>query len=114
MELLHALGDMLQCVGFFGGISLIILAGNKAKIDKMKAERQIWQQGAQPSDTSVLAELKALKQQVSEMQSTGHQFDISFDAALGRLEERVGRVETKTSTLAAASAPSEQFQRIGQ
>ncbi|MGI4789969.1 MAG: hypothetical protein ACRYFS_14100, partial [Janthinobacterium lividum] len=114
MEFAHAIGDILECLGFFGGISLIVLASSKAKIDKMKAERQLWQQPAQQNDTAVLAELKAMKQQISEMQSTGHQFDISFDAALNRLEERVSRVETKVAVPPAVSVPTEQYQRNGQ
>ncbi|MGI4789375.1 MAG: hypothetical protein ACRYFS_11070, partial [Janthinobacterium lividum] len=94
MEFVHTINDILGFVGFFGAFSLVILANSKAKIDRMKTERQMWQQPAQQNDTAVLAELKAMKQQISEMQSIGHQFDISFDAALNRLEERVSRVET--------------------
>ena len=55
-----------------------------------------------PND-SVLEEVRALRRQVEQMQSTCHQFDLSFDAALSRLEERVHRVESKLS--AAEEAP---------
>ena len=48
-------------------------------------------------DSAVLTELKALKQQMAEMHNTSHQFDISFDEALGRMEGRVGRLETKNA-----------------
>ena len=97
MEFVHAISDILECLGFFGGISLLVLASSKAKIDKMKAERQLWQQPAQYSDTAVLTELKTMQQHMAEMQSTSHQFDLSFDAALNRLEERVNRLETKSA-----------------
>jgi hypothetical protein len=50
---------------------------------------------------SVLAEVQALRRQMEQMQSTGHQFDLSFDAALTRLEERVHRVEIKQMSTAA-------------
>jgi len=113
MELLHALGECLQALGFFGGISLIILAGNKAKLDKMRAEREIMQQSFAPRGESTSAELQALKQQVSEMQSTSHQFDISFDAALSRLEERIGRVETRVAAVPTMASQPEEAQPLG-
>jgi len=77
----------------------------QAKIAKMKAETEV-QRGASaplPNDT-VLAELKAMRQQMEQMQSTSHGFDISFDEALGRLEGRVGRLETKSAASAGTSA----------
>ena len=111
---MHMLNDLLQFVGYFGGFSAVILAISKARIDRMKAERQTWQTPAAATDPALLEELKAMRRQMSEMQNTGHQFDLSFDAALNRLEERVSRVETKVAVPAAVSAPAEQFQRIGQ
>ena len=93
---MHIFSDIIGYIGFFGGISAVILASSKARIDKMRAERQIWQQPA-TSDPALLEEMKAMRQQMGEMQSTSHQFDLSFDAALNRLEERVSRVETKTT-----------------
>ena len=111
---MHIFSDLIGYIGFFGGISAVILASSKARIDKMRAERQLWQQPASSSDSVVLAELKAMRQQIEEMQSTSHQFDLSFDAALNRLEERVSRVETKTAVIPAVSVPVEQLQHIGQ
>lgn len=96
MEIVHIFGNILEFLGFCGGVGLLVLANSKAKIDRMKAERQTWQQPA-ASDPALLEEMKAMRRQISEMQNTGHQFDISFDAALNRLEERVSRVETKTA-----------------
>lgn len=113
MEILHALSELVECLGFFGGIGVVILAANKAKIDKMRAEREIMQQSLTPRGESTSTELQALKQQISEMQSTGHQFDISFDAALSRLEERVNRVETKVAAAPTAAPQAEAVQRIG-
>ena len=116
MEILHGLSECLQALGFFGGIGLIILAGNKAKIDKMRAEREIMQQSLAPRGMNAPADLQGLKEQISEMQNTSHQFDISFDAALSRLEERVNRMEAKAAavpTPALSSAQAEEAQRIG-
>jgi len=110
--------------GTFGGIALIIWTSVQAKIAKIKAEAQVrrqladlpqdtavltegqgWrQQTNAPQDATILAELKAMRQQMEQMQSTSHQFDISFDEALGRLEGRVGRLETKSAASASTSA----------
>ena len=62
-----------------------------------------------PND-SVLEEVRALRRQMEQLQSTCHQFDLSFDAALSRLEERVSRVETR---VAAVPVQTEEVQRIG-
>lgn len=113
MELLHGIGQLVQMLGFFGGIGLVILASNKAKIDKMRAEREIMHQSLGPRGEGTSTELQALKQQVSEMQNTGHQFDISFDAALSRLEERVNRMETKVAVVPTAALSTEETPFLG-
>ena len=46
------------------------------------------------------------------MQNTGHQFDLSFDAALNRLEGRVDRIETRSSVYT-ATPPETQPLRNG-
>ncbi len=97
-------------LGGLSGIALIIWTSMMAKIARIKAEAQVRQMTAAPlPEAGVTAELKALRQQIAEMQSTGHQFDISFDAALERLESRVNRLETKsaTTTSTAASEPGQ-------
>ena len=53
-----------------------------------------------------------MRQQMEQMQSTSHAFDLSFDEALSRLEQRVGRVETKVAA-APTATPTEQAQRVG-
>ena len=95
------INDILQPLAVFGGIAMVIWASAKAKLEHRKLDMR---QG-QPLETRsplaedrVLAELKAMQQQMAEMQSTGHQFDISFDEALNRLEGRINRLETKSAT----------------
>ena len=48
------------------------------------------------------------------MQSTGHQFDISFDEALNRIEGRVNRLETKSAVATAQTAETPTTLRNGQ
>ena len=50
--------------------------------------------------------MKAMRQQMEQMQSTSHQFDISFDEALNRLEGRINRLETKSAVTSTAISPA--------
>ena len=96
-------------LSLFGGTALIIWISTQARIARIKAEAEALlirypsRTTAPLPDSNVAAELKALRLQVAEMQSTGHQFDISFDAALERLKGRVDRLETKST--AASTVP---------
>jgi hypothetical protein len=97
------LTGLFATVGTFGGIALIIWTSMMGKIARIKAEAEARRITAAPlpqsaSEGSVLAEIKAMRQQMEQMQSTSHQFDISFDEALNRMESRVSRLETKSAT----------------
>ena len=97
----------------FGGTALIIWTSMMAKIARIKAEAQARQMTSTPlPEAGITAELKALRQQVAEMSSTSHQFDISFDEALNRVEGRVSRLETKSAVSGTQTA--DQIQRNGQ
>ena len=99
--------------GSFGGVALIIWTSVQAKIARIKAEAEAHRIMAAPPPTdTVLAELKAMRQQMEQMQSTSHGFDLSFDEALNRMEGRVGRLETK-SAVGAATVPTEATLRNG-
>jgi hypothetical protein len=88
-----------------GGVSAIIGAAGWAKAERIRAERQGRAAPAQDAaqEGTVLAELKAMQQQMAEMHSTSHGFDLAFDEALNRLEGRVSRLETKAATPAPAT-----------
>lgn len=98
-----ALGATTALLGLFGGISLLVWTSTKAKIARIRAEREGTSASALPQDGAVLAELKAQQKQMAEMHSTSHQFDLSFDEALNRLEGRVSRIETKSATRSAGA-----------
>jgi len=97
-----------------GGVAAIIGAAGWSRAEHIRAERMGRAESASDTaqDAAVLAELKALKQQMAEMHSTSHQFDISFDEALSRMEGRVGRLETK-SAASVANASAEATMRNG-
>lgn len=103
----------ITMLSIFGGTSLIIWTSVQAKIARIKAEAQARQQSTPlPEDGAILAEMKAMRQQMEQMQSTSHGFDLSFDEALSRLEGRVGRLETKNAA-SVANAPAEATLRNG-
>ena len=97
-----AIDTALITFSCFGGTALIIWASMAGRIGRIKAEAESRRMSTvslpdRGSDTSVLAEVKALRQQVGEMSSTSHQFDLSFDEALNRQEGRINRLETKAA-----------------
>jgi len=103
--------------GSFGGVALIIWTSVQAKIARIKAEAEAHRIMAAPPPTdTVLTELKAMRQQMEQMQSTSHGFDLSFDEALNRMEGRVGRLETKSAvaTSVTTDAPSTLRNGLGQ
>ena len=92
------LTSLYSTLSGIGGIAVIIWVSVQARIARLRAEAQIRQQAASPpQDSELLAEFRALKQQVTEMHSTSHQFDLSFDEALNRLEGRIARLELKSA-----------------
>lgn len=110
-EFFTLIDDIALSLSIFGGTALVIWASAKAKMEHRKLDMRIGQPletHAPASEDKVLAELKAVRQQMEQMQSTSHQFDISFDEALNRLEGRINRLETKSavSTVAQTDAPN--------
>ncbi len=82
------------------GVSIPIVAiitSHLREMAKIKAN-----QGAQLSE-EVRSELREMKDQLAALRETTTKFDLSFDAALTRLEERVDRVEQRQSALAAGT-----------
>lgn len=95
-------GDMVFLIpitaivlGIGSGIVKSILASQERRLEiQMNAQ--------QGQSDQVVQQLQALRAEVTSLKDTSHQFDVSFDEALTRLEQRVGRIETK----AAAPAPA--------
>jgi hypothetical protein len=132
----QAIGAMLAMFGLFGGLSLLVWVVAKTlpemqRLGLLKPRPpkpvRTWQIRMPfldmrqvhvnpvyeaPPNEAILQEMQALRRQMQEMQSTCHQFDISFDAALNRLEERVSRVEVKAAGFSTAYPKEEQRIRL--
>ena len=100
--------------GIFGGVALVIWTSTQAGIARIKAERGLQKAASQPQVSALIAEIKALQLQMDQMQSTSHQFDISFDEALNRLESRVSRLETRSAVSATQTTEESTILRNGQ
>jgi hypothetical protein len=53
----------------------------------------------QEGDQSVLTELQSLRAQMTDLRDTTTRYDMSFDAALQRIESRVGHLETRVAAV---------------
>lgn len=73
---------------------IAIITSHQRKMAEIKA-----QQGTKVTP-QVEAELAALRREVAELRDTATNYDMSFDAALTRLEQRVDRVEQRPATAA--------------
>ena len=88
------MGPEIFIPGIIFAIPIVaIITSHQRKMAEMKM-----QMGGK-ADSSVIEELKALKQQMAELRDTTTRYDISFDAALQRIESRVGHLESKVSVI---------------
>lgn len=71
-----------------------IVTAHLREMAKIKAH-----QGSQLSE-EVRSEMREMKAQLAELRDTTTKFDLSFDAALTQIEERVERVEVRQSASA--------------
>lgn len=81
---------------FIGLVSVVLIFGipiisiwttHQRKMLEMKLQLQ------NKGDVGVRAELEALRQEVRSLRDTSMQYDLSFDSALQRMEQRVERIE---------------------
>ena len=114
----NAIDAIFIILSSLGGVAGIIAASGWARAVNVRAERMSQAASTQDAaqDSAVLMELKALRQQMEQMQSTSHGFDLSFDEALNRMDGRVGRLETKSAvgTSATADVPATVRNGLGQ
>ncbi len=89
---------VIAIVMVFGIPIVAILTKHHQKLMEMKMAR------GQHGDSSVVAEIEGLRRQITEMRDTTTRYDLSFDAALQRIEQRVGHLEGRVSSLEQTSA----------
>ena len=86
-----------------------ILANHRQKLAEIKARSA---SGLAPE---IRAELSEIKNQLADLRDTTTKFDMTFDAALDRMEQRVGRVEDRQVSAGSVSsvAPNEEPMVVG-
>lgn len=89
--------DEIAAIGILAGVAITlgvpaIIAGHLRKMAEIKLRTQ---QTHQQADQNQTVELRELKKQVAELRDTTTQYDMSFDAALQRMESRVASVEQR-------------------
>ena len=99
------------------GISIPLLAigsgivQNILKSQERRMEMRL--QAQQGKNEDVTRQLDALRAEVAALRDTSTQFDMSLEHSVERLEERVGRVETKVVAGPVATSQPESMQRVG-
>lgn len=98
-------------------ITAIVLGGGGSIVQgilKSQERRlELRLQAQQGKNEDVTRQLDALRAEVAALRDTSTQFDMSLEHSVERLEERVGRVETKTAVISATPPQTEEVQRIG-
>lgn len=91
-------------MGFFEFITAVVaittggtIIGNWLKYRQNVVEARF--KTMQQTDDSVMAELRDMKRQVAELRDTSTQYDMSFDAALQRMESRMVHIESRVTHL---------------
>ena len=85
-------GIIIPLAGIFFLFGLPVILHFKKDFMKMKM-----QQG-QNVDSKLLEELQALKHQIAELRDTTTRYDMSFDSALQRLENRMTHMESQVNS----------------
>jgi len=99
------------------GISIPLLAigggivQNVLKSQERRMEMRL--QAQQGKNEDVTRQIEALRVEVVALRDTSTQFDMSLEHSVERLEERVGRMETKAAAAPLAPSQPEAVQRVG-
>ncbi|MCX6361203.1 MAG: hypothetical protein NT029_15460 [Armatimonadetes bacterium] len=76
----------------FGIPMVAIITSHQRKLAEIQANRPTNQASASTS------EIEALRRQIAELRDTTTNFDLSFDTALQRIEQRVTHLEQKSTS----------------
>ena len=78
--------------GLFGWIPIMVYMKHKIHLETLRL------QGKAGAET--LQAVEELRAEVRQLRDTSTKFDVAFDAALDRMEQRVDRVESRVATVA--------------
>ena len=81
---------IIAVTGLFGWIPVAVWWKHRIRLEEIRNQR-----GAGVADETLSA-LREMQRELRDLRETTTKFDLSFDAGLDRLEERVGRVEERT------------------
>jgi hypothetical protein len=82
---------LIAVLGVFGIPIVAIWTGHRQKVLEMQLQLR------QKGDASVHASIEALREEVRQLKDTTMQYDLSFDSALQRMEQRVDGVERRVN-----------------
>ena len=95
----------------FGGggmVKSVVANMNKTRIALAKIKAQQNNGVSAPEIAALRQEVTALRQEIHALRDTSTQYDMSFDTALQRVEQRISRVEQKQVEQISLEAPQQQ------
>jgi uncharacterized coiled-coil protein SlyX len=97
---------LIPLVAVGGGIVKNILSSQEKRLE-MRLNAQ------QGQNEDVTRQIAALRAEVAALRETSTQYDLSFEHMVQRLEDRLGRIETKSAAQSATPSTEETPQRVG-
>jgi predicted nucleic acid-binding Zn-ribbon protein len=91
-------------LGVGGGIVQSILKSQERRLE-------LRLQSQQGTNEEVTTQLKALRAEIAGLRDTSTQFDMSLEHSVQRLEERLGRIESKGQSSISPAPATEETQR---
>lgn len=103
------MGDLVGLVamlGMFGWIPIAVYFKHKIYLEQLQHQNRL-------SSDQVVQSLNELRREVQEIRDTTTKFDMSFDAALTQMEERMDALDARTpaTTRVGDAAPTVRMQR---
>lgn len=87
------LAGLITACGLFGWIPIMVYFKHKIRLEEIKAR------SGGGDDPALAQAVHDLRREVQELRENTTKFDMSFDAALTRLENRMDRSEVRTGAI---------------
>jgi hypothetical protein len=98
--LLEELIPLAAVFCIFGWIPMAVYFKHKIRLEEVRSQR------GEKTDGETLAAIAELRREVQALRDTTTKFDLSFDAGLSRLEERVDRLDAERAAGVSVAAPA--------